>query len=117
MFFFYSLHSTPAGRTSGIRTGGGTQSAPTGCSPRDYGGLRAVDHSLSTYCLCCSSFFFTEIATPPLRLQKSCDLGTRLADLEKQQIQMNLDLELAKTELQKAKDGANGKTSLSTDLS
>ena len=37
---------------------------------------------------------------------KSCDLGARFADLEKQQIQLNLDLELAKTELQKAKDDA-----------
>ena len=59
------------------------------------------------------ALFFTEIATPPLRLQKSCDLGTRLADLEKQQIQMNLDLELARTELQKVRDGAAGKTALS----
>ena len=55
--------------------------------------------------------------TSLLLLQKSCDLGARFVDLEKQQIQLNLDLELAKTELQKAKDGANGKTSLSTDLS
>ena len=28
------------------KTGGGTLSAPTGCSPRDYGGLLAVDCSL-----------------------------------------------------------------------
>ena len=52
------------GRSGGIGTGGGTLSAPTGCSPRDYGGLLAVDRSLSIYCLCC--FFFTEIVTPPL---------------------------------------------------
>ena len=37
-----------------------------------------------------------------------------MADLEKQQIQMNLDLELARTELQKVRDGAAGKTPLST---
>src|SRR3954466_1266466 len=28
---------------------GGTLSAPTGCSPRGYGGLLAVDHSLYTF--------------------------------------------------------------------
>ncbi|XBJ04709.1 hypothetical protein VPH35_023608 [Triticum aestivum] len=39
-------------------------------------------------------------------IQKSCDLGARFADLEKQQIQLNLDLELARTELQKVRDGA-----------
>ena len=37
-----------------------------------------------------------------------------MADLEKQQIQLNLDLELARTELQKVRDGAAGKTILST---
>ena len=31
-----------------IWIGGGTLSAPTGCSPRDYGGLLAVDYSLYT---------------------------------------------------------------------
>nr|XP_020168418.1 serine/arginine repetitive matrix protein 1-like [Aegilops tauschii subsp. strangulata] len=36
--------------------------------------------------------------------QKSCELGARFADLEQKQIQLNLDLELAKTTLQKAKD-------------
>jgi len=50
-------------------------------------------------------------------LQKSCDLGARFADLEKQQIQLNLDLELAKTELQKAKDDAAGKEDLSAEFS
>ncbi|XBJ25693.1 hypothetical protein VPH35_003284 [Triticum aestivum] len=39
-------------------------------------------------------------------VQKSCDLGARFADLEKQQIQLNLDLELARTELQKVRDCA-----------
>nr|XP_020153410.1 nucleolar and coiled-body phosphoprotein 1-like [Aegilops tauschii subsp. strangulata] len=38
--------------------------------------------------------------------QKSCELGARFADLEQKQIQLNLDLELAKTNLQKAKDDA-----------
>ena len=52
-----------------------------------------------------------------LILQKSCDLGARFAVLEKQQIQLNLDLELAKTELQKAKDDAAGKEDLSTEFS
>ena len=37
--------------------------------------------------------------------------------MEKQQIQLNLDLELAKTELQKAKDDAAGKEDLSTEFS
>ena len=48
-------------------------------------------------------------------MQKSCDLGAHFADLEKQ-IQLNLDLELAKTNLQKAKDEAAGMKNLSTDL-
>ena len=49
--------------------------------------------------------------------QKSCELGARFADLEKKQIQLNLDLELAKINLQKAKDEAAGRKDLSTDLS
>ena len=36
------------------QTGGGTLSAPTGCSPRDCGRLLAVDYSLKEYIL----FFF-----------------------------------------------------------
>ena len=49
LFLVVSLfHSVWA---SGIRTGGGTLSAPTGCSPRDHGRLLAVDWGLS------SSFF------------------------------------------------------------
>nr|XP_020156524.1 uncharacterized protein LOC109741851 [Aegilops tauschii subsp. strangulata] len=39
-------------------------------------------------------------------VQKSCELGAHFADLEKKQIQLNLDLELAKTNLQKTKDEA-----------
>ena len=39
---------------------------------------------------------------------------SEFADLEKQQTQLNLDLELARTELQKVRDGAAGKTTLST---
>nr|XP_040244020.1 uncharacterized protein LOC109762025 [Aegilops tauschii subsp. strangulata] len=39
-------------------------------------------------------------------VQKSCELGARFADLEQKQIQLNLDLELAKTNLQKAKEEA-----------
>ena len=38
--------------------------------------------------------------------QKSCELGARFAELEKKQISLNLDLELAKKNLQKAKDEA-----------
>nr|XP_020170366.1 uncharacterized protein LOC109755900 [Aegilops tauschii subsp. strangulata] len=37
-------------------------------------------------------------------VQKSCELGARFADLEQKQIQRNLDLELAKENLQEAKD-------------
>ena len=37
--------------------------------------------------------------------------------MEKKQIQLNLDLELAKIELQKAKDDAAGKEDLSTEFS
>ena len=47
-------------------------------------------------------------------LQKSCELVARYTELEKQKIQLNLDLELARTELQKVRDGAAGKTTLST---
>ncbi|XBI12103.1 hypothetical protein VPH35_139019 [Triticum aestivum] len=39
-------------------------------------------------------------------IQKSCDLGARFTDMERKQIQLNLDLELAKENLQKAKDEA-----------
>lgn len=39
-------------------------------------------------------------------VQKSCELGARFADLDQKQIQLNLDLELAKTILQKAKNEA-----------
>nr|XP_040251980.1 dynactin subunit 1-like [Aegilops tauschii subsp. strangulata] len=37
-------------------------------------------------------------------VQKSCELGAQFVDLEKKQVQLNLDLELAKENLQKAKD-------------
>nr|XP_020197179.1 rab11 family-interacting protein 4B-like [Aegilops tauschii subsp. strangulata] len=40
------------------------------------------------------------------RASKSCELGAHFADLEQKQIQLNLDLELAKTNLHKAKDEA-----------
>ncbi|XBH64723.1 hypothetical protein VPH35_118431 [Triticum aestivum] len=39
-------------------------------------------------------------------VRKSCELGTKFADLEKKQIQLNLDLELAKENLKKAQDEA-----------
>ena len=39
------------------QTGGGTLSAPTGCSPRDCGRLLAVDYSLKNTFL----FFFFEV--------------------------------------------------------
>ena len=39
-------------------------------------------------------------------MQKSCEFGAKFADLEQKQIQLNLDLELAKQNLQKAKDEA-----------
>nr|XP_040252606.1 uncharacterized protein LOC120969437 [Aegilops tauschii subsp. strangulata] len=39
-------------------------------------------------------------------VQKSCALGARFADLEQKQIQLNLDLELAKTNLHKTKEEA-----------
>ena len=48
-----------------------------------------------------------------LLLQKSCELVARYTELEKQKIQLNLDLELARTELQKVRDGAAGKATLS----
>ena len=48
--------------------------------------------------------------------QKSCDLGGQFAELEQKQIQLNLDLELAKQNLQKAQDeaAAMGGNNLST---
>ena len=77
-----------------------------------------VDCGQSTVVLVLIVFvvFRCKITSPPC-LQKSCDLGARFADLEKQQIQLNLDLELAKTELQWVKDDATGKMNLSTGLS
>ena len=49
-------------------------------------------------------------------MQKSCELRVQFADLDKKQIQLNLDLELAKENLQKAKDeaAAMGGNNLST---
>ena len=41
-------------------------------------------------------------------LQKSCELGARYAELEKKQIQLNLDLKLARENLKKAQEGAVG---------
>ena len=37
-------------------------------------------------------------------MQKSCEIGTKFADLEKKQIELNLDLELAKKNLKTARD-------------
>ena len=47
---------------------------------------------------------------------ESCELGVQFAELERKQIQLNLDLELAKQNLQKAKDeaAAMGGNNLST---
>ena len=39
-----------------------------------------------------------------LILQKSCDLGAQLSTMNKQQISLNLDLELAKKNLKTARD-------------
>ncbi|XP_037416592.1 uncharacterized protein LOC119279467 [Triticum dicoccoides] len=39
-----------------------------------------------------------------INVKKSCELGAQYAKLEKKQISLNLDLELAKKNLQKAKD-------------
>ncbi|XBH76107.1 hypothetical protein VPH35_102803 [Triticum aestivum] len=44
-------------------------------------------------------------------VQKSCELASRYTELEKQRIQLNLDLELARTELQKVRDGVAGELS------
>nr|XP_020181508.1 transcription initiation factor IIF subunit alpha-like [Aegilops tauschii subsp. strangulata] len=45
-------------------------------------------------------------STLQTNVQKSCELGAQFAKLERKQIQLNLDLELAKQNLQKAKDEA-----------
>ena len=73
-----------------------------------------VDCWQSTVVLAFIAFVVVFYCNDNFSPQKSCDLGARLADLEKQQIQLNLDLELARTELQKARDGVAGKTILST---
>src|SRR4051812_28842733 len=52
---FISVH--PLGVSVGLWSSGGTLSAPTGCSPRDYGGLLAVDFSL--YIAFLHLYFFT----------------------------------------------------------
>ena len=65
----------------------------------------SLSYSEATYLGRLSSDFFF--------LQKSCELVARYTELEKQKIQLNLDLELARTELQKVRDGAAGKTTLS----
>lgn len=41
-------------------------------------------------------------------VQKSCELISQFAEFERKQIQLNLDLELAKKNLQKAKDETTG---------
>ena len=48
--------------------------------------------------------------------QKACEIGTKFADLENTQIQLSLDLELAKKNLKKAQDEATamGGNNLST---
>ena len=68
-----------------------------------------VDRGQSTVVLVLIVFvvFRCKITSPPC-LQKSCDLGARFADLEKQQIQLSLDLELAQQNLKKAQDEAAG---------
>ena len=48
------------------------------------------------------------------RMQTTLNEANRLTANWKKQIQLNLDLELARTELQKVRDGAAGKTILST---
>ncbi|XBJ00170.1 hypothetical protein VPH35_020114 [Triticum aestivum] len=45
-------------------------------------------------------------ASSALQTNKSCELGCKFADLERKQIQLNLDLELAKENLKKAQDEA-----------
>ena len=45
------------------QTGGGTLSAPTGCSPRDCGRLLAVDYSLKEYILFFFVFFEVDWST------------------------------------------------------
>src|SRR4051812_18903369 len=52
---FISVH--PLGVSVNLWSSGGTLSAPTGCSPRDYGGLLAVDCSL--YIALLYLYFFT----------------------------------------------------------
>ena len=41
-------------------------------------------------------------------MQKSCEFGAKFADLEKKQIQLNLDLQLARDHLRKTQDDAAG---------
>ena len=48
------------------------------------------------------TFYFSQLIW--LILQKSCDLGAQLSTLNKQQISLNLDLELANKNLKTARD-------------
>ena len=48
------------------------------------------------------SFYLSQLIW--LILQKSCDLGAQLSAMNKQQISLNLDLELAKKNLKTARD-------------
>ena len=47
-------------------------------------------------------FYFSQLRW--LILQKCCDLGAQLSAMNKQQISLNLDLELAKKNLKTARD-------------
>lgn len=51
-------------------------------------------------------FRFRRLTYLICRLQKSCDLGAQFSELEKKQISLNFDLELAKKNLKKAQDEA-----------
>ena len=47
-------------------------------------------------------------------MQKSCEFGAKFADLEQKQIQLNLDLQLARDHLKKMQDDVAGNLLLSS---
>ena len=91
---------------------GGTLSAPTGCSPRDYCRMffdSAVVLEASSLSLSYSKgTYLGRLSTDFFFLQKSCELVARYTELENQQIQLNLNLKLAQENLRKAQEEAKG---------
>ena len=61
--------------------------------------MRAVGRSLRTFVL--ESIFLSIELFSLFDLQKACELGTRYTDLEKEKTKLELDLELARRDLER----------------